>query len=240
MKHPRPITQKNTSTHLLPNYLAPLASLVDRDHDRVWKIEGVHIQVNPKTATFVAEVTDAKLAVRVSGPMDPADGLPVPPALQRTDAPAATAARVPDAEFARVFDEAEKASIRNVVASFTKGTATFAVPGLDSQSVSECQTIPRRYPRVGQLLAEIFDQPPIAECRIDAKHMAKLLTVLAKLAEASEAGVIPVVLAIRPGHPMTITAPGKRPGDTVKAALECLEPEAETPATHGKGDTDKK
>lgn len=177
--------------HLLPTTLGRLADLCS-DTPR-WATSGVHVVLRPDN-TFVAEATDAKGLVRVTGPCvgDPA-AYPDLPAL--TAAPnGRTDALIPGGVWRKTFAAADKltrrgrtrANLRAVAVKLGAEVATFGMTDLETSPVESCRLVDGRFPPA----ADILPRPGRGKdaVRVDPVLLADVLRVVAAACPVPDSG----------------------------------------------------
>jgi hypothetical protein len=124
--------------HLLPTHLAALADVAAKNETGRFMLETVHLRVHGDN-TFLAEATDTKVLLRVSGPcVGPADEYPEHPGM--TTAPnGSMEGLIPAKAWVKAFSNANKvtkkshqANLKTVAVKIGKDMATFGSTNLDS------------------------------------------------------------------------------------------------------------
>jgi len=217
--------------HLLPTHLAPLSDIADkRSTGSRFALTGIHLRVHGDN-TFLAEATDTKVLLRVSGPcVAPIDEYPEHPGLK--DAPnGSMEALIPATVWAKTFSSAAKTTkrqtlaLRSVAVKMSKELATFGSTDLDSYPVDQTKLVEGRFPPA----ADIIDSTRKSAVRsfwVDPLQLSRALKALAAVGCDEDSRAVEIMLPEDHTKPFLIEA--KR-SDGVKSELIVM-PLGEGPA----------
>jgi hypothetical protein len=217
--------------HLLPTNLAPLADLADkRSTGSRFALTGIHLRVHGDN-TFLAEATDTKVLLRVSGPcVAPCDEYPDHPGLK--DAPnGSMEALIPATTWTKVFSSAAKTTkraygdaLKSVAVKMSKEMASFGSTNLDSYPVEQTKLVEGRFPPA----ADIIDQTRKRLTRslwVDPIQLSRALKVIGTIGCDEDSQAVELCFTDDPERPFLIEA--KR-SDGMKSVLIVM-PLAERP-----------
>ena len=188
--------------HLLPTNLAKLADLTG--DDTRWATSAVHLRLHGDN-TYVAEATNCRVAIRVSGPAMDVSEYPVIPAM--AEAPnGCTDALIPAEVWRKVFVQAAKHTkrcykpeIRSVAVKIGKDLATLGCTNGDSSQVEYTRLVGGKFPPV----ADCFPKRQRLSVRLDPDYLITILTVLREFATPDSDGDRVIRLEIdEPNQPM--------------------------------------
>lgn len=181
--------------HLLPTNLAKLADATAENNR--WACSAVHVRLHGDQ-TYIAEATDTKIAVRVTGECtnDPAE-FPELPGM--SDAPNGHIdGLIPGSIWQSVFNSASKKTrrlskpvLRNVAVKIGKEVATLGYTDLDSFPVERTRLVEGKFPP----LADVFPkQPPAFKFTFDGNLMCTLIKTVSEFADSSKEPVLELSL----------------------------------------------
>jgi hypothetical protein len=226
-----PLHLPGETLHLLPTHLAPLADLADkRSTGSRFALTGIHLRVHGDN-TFLAEATDTKVLLRVSGPcVAPVDEYPEHPGLK--DAPnGSMEALIPATTWTKVFSSAAKTTkraygdaLKSVAVKMSKEMASFGSTNLDSYPVEQTKLVEGRFPPA----ADIIDQTRKRLTRslwVDPIQLSRALKVIGTIGCDEDSQAVELCFTDDPERPFLIES--KR-SDGMKSELIVM-PLAERP-----------
>jgi hypothetical protein len=169
--------------HLLPTSLARLADLCDNNNAR-YALGGIHVKLEDGN-TFLAEATDTKCLLRITGQCHSADDYPTNPALAAAPN-GSTEALIPQNSWKSFFTSAAKLTKKNrtrpelqtVAVVLGKEQATFGATDYDSFPIEQTRLVDRKFPPVNDILRGLKPSRAKYRVRFDAELMVKLLQTM--------------------------------------------------------------
>lgn len=194
---------RGMTMHLLPTTLAKLADIAGGNGR--YAMNGIHLVLNGDN-TFIAEATDTKFVVRVSGACREPDDYPINPAFELAPN-GELEALIPAKFWKATFAAADKLTkrypkLRAVAAKIGKEEATFGYTNMDSSPCDRTRLIEGQFPPIANILP-VSSTATDTVC-VDAKKLAELLTVVASMIPDGDATNNAVTLETRGNGLMTV------------------------------------
>lgn len=171
--------------HLLPLNLASLSAVADtRVNSRFAATQGIRLELHGDN-TFLAEATDGRRALRVSGPCGDASEYPVSDAMQAAPngeiegSIPATAWKASFASAAKLIKKGVKPSLRNVAVKIGKNVVSLSSTNLDQTTFDQPRQIDGRFPAIAQVIPAA--NKAFATFNVDPAQFSDTLDTMAKL-----------------------------------------------------------
>lgn len=208
--------------HLLPKTLGPLADLTGESHAKFTATAGVRLQLALDNS-FIAEATNGRYALRVSGPCESADDYPSIPLL--ASAPNGKLESIVMAgDWKKAFADASKLRCRkpfvrdNLAVVIGENETSFAATDLDKIAFHQPKNVAGRFVNIAQVIPQA--SKAMASFDIDPGLMAKLLGVMDKIGSDEERRVTVELHGSRQAGTTMLALRGRRAnGLTMEAAM---------------------
>jgi hypothetical protein len=216
--------------HLLPTHLAPLADIAAKSQTGRFALEVVHLRVHGDN-TFIAEATDTKVLLRVTGPcVGPAEEYPEHPGMT-TATNGSSEALIPEKAWAKAFSNGEKVTkkqksqLKSVAVKMSKEIATFGATNLDSYPVEQTRLVEGRFPPATDIIDQTRKHVTVS-FRVDPIYMARALKVISAVGCDEENRAVEILINTNDvNKPFMIRADERSDGIKAEAIVMPLETE---------------